>query len=148
MAAKGAQRRSTEGSQVRLEHPHSGMGAPEEQDANPRTVVLSRRRTAEVATPSPSTVTEIPLTTAKLDAAANQEPSGPPEDLICPLTHELMVDPVMLYGSGQTYERAPIERWLATHDTDPMTGVLLDSPMDKTLRENVLVRKQCRKYNA
>ena len=73
------------------------------------------------------------------------EPSGPPEELVCPLTHELMVDPVMLVGSGQTYERAPLERWLATHDTDPMTGVQLT---DKTVRENVLVRSLCRKYNA
>ena len=73
------------------------------------------------------------------------EPPGPPEELVCPLTHELMVDPVMLVGSGQTYERAPLERWLATHDTDPMTNVLLT---DKTVRENVLVRSLCRKYNA
>ena len=65
------------------------------------------------------------------------EPSGPPEELVCPFTLELMVDPVMLVGSGWTYERAPLERWLATHDTDPMTNVLLT---DKTVRENVLVR--------
>ena len=76
------------------------------------------------------------------------EPSGPPEELVCPLTHELMVDPVILMGSGQTYERAPLERWLATHDTDPMTGAQLTSSLDKTLRENVLVRSMCRKYSA
>ena len=76
------------------------------------------------------------------------EPSGPPEELVCPLTHELMVDPVILIGSGQTYERAPLERWLATHDTDPMTGAQLTSSLDKTLRENVLVRSMCRKYSA
>ena len=76
------------------------------------------------------------------------EPSGPPEELVCPLTHELMVDPVILIGSGQTYERAPLERWLATHDTDPMTGAQLTSSLDKTLRENVLVRSMCRRYSA
>ena len=63
------------------------------------------------------------------------EPSGPPEELVCPLTHELMVDPVMLLSSGQTYERAPLERWLATHDTDPMTGVQLTSPLTRRSRE-------------
>ena len=73
------------------------------------------------------------------------EPSGPPEELVCPLTHELMVDPVILMASGQTYERAPLERWLATHDTDPMTGAQLTT---KLLAENVLVRSMCRKYNA
>ena len=66
----------------------------------------------------------------------------PPEELICPLSHELMVDPVIL-GSGQTYERKHIERWLASHNTDPMTGARLES---RNLTENVLVRSMCRKY--
>lgn len=68
--------------------------------------------------------------------------TSPPEELVCPLTHELMVDPVMT-DDGQTYERAPLERWLASHDTDPLTGMHLK---DKTLRPNVLVRGLCRKY--
>ena len=72
------------------------------------------------------------------------EPDSPPEELVCPLTHELMVDPVILMGSGQTYERAPLERWLATHDTDPMTGAKLTR---KDLAENVLVRSMCRRYS-
>ena len=65
-----------------------------------------------------------------------------PEELVCPLTHELMIDPVMLFETGQTYERASIEKWLATHDTDPLTGVAL---ADKTLRSNVALRCMCRK---
>ena len=55
-----------------------------------------------------------------------------------------MTDPVITSG-GHTYERGQIERWLATHDTDPLTGERLD---DKTLRPNVLVRSMCRKYAA
>ena len=55
-----------------------------------------------------------------------------------------MIDPVIT-TSGYTYERGPIERWLATHDTDPMTGEPLS---DKTLRPNMLVRSMCRKYSA
>ena len=73
------------------------------------------------------------------------EPSGPPEELVCPFTHELMVDPVMLVGSGQTYERAALERWLATHDTDPMTGAQLTNT---SLAGNVLVRSMCREVHA
>ena len=75
---------------------------------------------------------------------AEKDDEEPPEEFVCPLTHELMIDPVITMH-GQTYERAPIERWLATHDTDPMTGAPLS---DKTLRENVLVRSLCRKYSA
>ena len=65
------------------------------------------------------------------------DPDAPPEELVCPLTHELMVDPVILVASGQTYERAPLEQWLASHDTDPMTGARLT---EKRVTENVLVR--------
>ena len=36
----------------------------------------------------------------------------PPEEFICPLSLEMMYDPVIV-DSGQTYERAFIERWIA-----------------------------------
>ena len=38
---------------------------------------------------------------------------------ICPITHELMVDPV-LAEDEHTYERSAIEMWLGTHCTSPM----------------------------
>ena len=66
-----------------------------------------------------------------------------PEELLCPLTHELLIDPVMT-EDGHTYERAVLERWLSSHDTDPLTGVVM---RDRTLRPNVLVRGMCRKWN-
>tara|TARA_B100001778_G_scaffold304368_1_gene282275 strand:- start:921 stop:2288 length:1368 start_codon:yes stop_codon:yes gene_type:complete len=66
-----------------------------------------------------------------------------PAELFCPLTHELMVDPVLLVESGQTYERAPLVRWLETHDTDPMTGTHLTN---RDITENILVRSMCRRY--
>lgn len=65
-----------------------------------------------------------------------------PDELICSLSLQLMIDPVMTAG-GHTYERASIERWLETHSTDPLTGENMD---DKTLRPNALVRSMCRKY--
>ena len=41
--------------------------------------------------------------------------SALPEELTCPLTFELMVDPVVT-ADGQTYKRWAIEEWLATRD--------------------------------
>jgi Mg-chelatase subunit ChlD len=38
----------------------------------------------------------------------------------CPITDELMVDPVM-DPDGNTYERAAIIQWLSTHNTSPIT---------------------------
>jgi len=42
------------------------------------------------------------------------------EHLTCPLTHELFEDPVST-KYGHTYSRKAIEKWLETHDTDPLT---------------------------
>lgn len=44
-----------------------------------------------------------------------------PPDLICPITHELMQDPVMTCD-GQIYDRKSIEFWLKDHHTSPLTN--------------------------
>jgi hypothetical protein len=51
--------------------------------------------------------------------------SAPPEDFRCPISLELMSDPVIL-ATGQTYDRSSIQRWLdAGHRTCPKTKQLL-----------------------
>ena len=35
----------------------------------------------------------------------------PPEEFLCPISHEMMEDPVMVVATGMTYERAIIEMW-------------------------------------
>ena len=47
------------------------------------------------------------------------------EQLKCPISHELMVDPVIA-ADGNTYERKEIEEWLETHDTSPLTNQRLE----------------------
>ncbi|XP_024401002.1 U-box domain-containing protein 13 isoform X1 [Physcomitrium patens] len=48
-----------------------------------------------------------------------------PDDFKCPISLDLMKDPVIV-ATGQTYERACIQRWLDSgHKTCPKTGVLL-----------------------
>ena len=49
-----------------------------------------------------------------------------PEDLLCPISRELMSDPV-LAADGHAYERVHIEEWLSHHLTSPLTGELLQS---------------------
>ena len=50
------------------------------------------------------------------------DPVSPPHQYLCPITHEIMTDPVNT-EAGQTYERAAIESWFReNHSTDPMTG--------------------------
>ena len=58
---------------------------------------------------------------------ANALDEEPPELYLCPITHELMKDPVVC-GDGFTYERAAIEAWLRNkkHPVSPMTGEPVD----------------------
>jgi tetratricopeptide (TPR) repeat protein len=48
-----------------------------------------------------------------------------PEELICPITQQLMEDPVFT-ADGHTYERSAIQQWINTgHLNSPMTNLLL-----------------------
>ncbi|WIA39971.1 hypothetical protein OEZ86_013401 [Tetradesmus obliquus] len=77
-------------------------------------------------------------------AAAAEAGSEVPSDLLCPITYQLLEDPVILVDSHQTYERAAIEEWLSRGNSkDPVTGIRLAST---TLVPNVLVRKLAREW--
>lgn len=71
--------------------------------------------------PSPSTWLAIPARTRSM---LSKERQWPPQ-FLCPITGELMVDPVTT-SDGHTFERVAIERWLVGHDTSPMTGSKLE----------------------
>eukprot|EP00899_Mesostigma_viride_P007658 jgi/Mesvir1/16894/Mv15771-RA.2 len=47
----------------------------------------------------------------------------PPAHFLCPISYDLMRDPVILVETGQTYERDAIEQWFARgNNTDPLTN--------------------------
>jgi hypothetical protein len=50
----------------------------------------------------------------------------PPEDFLCPISCELMGDPVTTLA-GNTYEKVHIMAWFRTHKTDPLTNSKLSS---------------------
>ena len=61
------------------------------------------------------------------DVGTNPESTSqaqPPSQFVCPITMEVMLDPVIL-ASGHTYDRQSITAWLKTKKTDPMTGMRL-----------------------
>eukprot|EP00743_Colponemidia_sp_Colp-15_P015411 GILK01018529.1.p1 GENE.GILK01018529.1~~GILK01018529.1.p1 ORF type:complete len:347 (+),score=48.33 GILK01018529.1:72-1043(+) len=66
------------------------------------------------------------------------------ESFNCPITCELMQDPVVA-ADGFTYERWAIEKWLKHHDTSPCTGCSLPH---KQLIPNFLIRSQIRNASA
>ena len=65
-----------------------------------------------------------------------EDTSSTPRSFCCPLSQQLMVDPVAT-TEGITYERRNIVEYLKTHNEDPVTRRLL---RDKSLRENRALR--------
>ena len=63
------------------------------------------------------------------------------EDLKCPITQEIFVNPVIT-SDGQTYSREAITKWLQTHITSPITNTKLSN---KTLIPNIIVRNLAEK---
>jgi len=49
-----------------------------------------------------------------------------PDEFRCPITCELMEDPVIC-GDGHTYERSAIVRWLGSHGSSPKTNARLQT---------------------
>ncbi len=59
-------------------------------------------------------------------AFVSQDSTLSVDDLQCPITYDLFVDPVTLEGDGIVYERSAIEQWLRRgHMTSPITNVTL-----------------------
>ena len=73
---------------------------------------------------------------ARRDSRGDTELGDLPQELVCPITMNVMSDPVFT-SDGQTYERRAIEEWLTTHDTSPLTGAVLTSAV---LTPNVTLR--------
>lgn len=49
------------------------------------------------------------------------------ENLLCPITLEIMKDPVIILQTKQVYDRKNIEKWFQGHSTCPLTGMKLSS---------------------
>lgn len=66
-----------------------------------------------------------------------------PVHYLCPITRELMTDPVVA-SDGFTYDRSAIENWLSLgRRTSPMTNALL---ADETLRPDMALAQQIQAY--
>jgi hypothetical protein len=71
---------------------------------------------------------------------------APPEELLCPITTDLMDDPVVA-ADGHSYERAAIARWLAERRRAPATSPLTGAVLPHTgLTPNYALRKIIRDW--
>jgi len=76
---------------------------------------------------------------------APAENAGPPPELICPISYDILDDPVLLVGDGLTYSRALITKWLETNSRLPWTGAALSSKQ-RVLAPNILARQLVAAY--
>ena len=60
------------------------------------------------------------------------------DELICPISQELPVDPVMALD-GKIYERASIERWLKKHKRSPLTGLAMGTTLTPALQLRTII---------
>ncbi len=58
------------------------------------------------------------------------------DTLRCPITREIMRDPVILVFSGRSYERAAIADHLRNSGADPETGNVIPDPEQQRLIDN------------
>eukprot|EP00741_Cyanophora_paradoxa_P012803 tig00020629_g12367.t1 len=109
--------RSPEGQIEACRGPGPGPGPTEAEPAG-------SRLGSSAPAPPPPLVPPPAAAPAPLPAPFAARPSGPPPpEFLCPITHEVMVDPVMIAdGTGHSYERGAVDNWLAWHGKSPLTG--------------------------
>lgn len=90
---------------------------------------------AAVFLPSETGNSALISTGGRGDGSAENAPlpvAEAPPSFFCPITQDLMRDPVLI-GDGHTYERDAIKQWLAGHSTSPMTN----APLSESQRNMV-----------
>ena len=65
-----------------------------------------------------------------------------PHEFICPITTEIMKDPVIL-TDGHVYEKSAIKKWLQNNNTSPLTKINVDKDI---LIPCFVLRKQIQEY--
>lgn len=92
--------------------------------------------------PPPPNVT--PLNTSSISATTiSSLPDHVQTMITCPLTQQIMSDPVM-DSQGNTYERSAIEQWMATRS--PATDPLNRQPITNILIPNMAIRSLIQLY--
>ncbi|KAJ4459710.1 hypothetical protein PAPYR_4097 [Paratrimastix pyriformis] len=97
------------------------------------------------ANPSPSGTPATTVATQSAVPPVAGNPNDPPPDFLCPITRELMRDPVVA-ADGHSYDRVAITEWMA-HSTGAPKSPLTNQPLDsQTLTENFALRRLIREW--
>ena len=86
--------------------------------------MLEYRLEANAAKQQERALKSAALKQARRDAGVELALRDRPEEHLCPISYEVMVDPVVA-ADGQVYEKVQIERWLEDKKTSPLSGAAL-----------------------
>ena len=78
-------------------------------------------RPSQLDTPTNSTLASQKIGKAGMERLHSESAAWAREEYFCPITCEIMEDPVVA-ADGHTYERTAIAEWLEHHDLSPLTG--------------------------
>ncbi len=78
----------------------------------------------------------------RLDTGMHEESDDIPDEFVCPITLNLMEDPVVL-SDGHSYERINLVDWLKNNNTSPKTNQILP---DKTFYTNYNLLKSIARF--
>ena len=81
------------------------------------------------------------MSSINITDATNEWRSRIPDAFICPISMEMMTDPVIT-TAGQTYERKSIEEWFKDNNIDPVAHI----PVVKILTPNIALKQQIQKF--
>jgi len=76
--------------------------------------------------------------------AQHPEPQNRYQQFLCPISMDIMLDPVVVGGSGNTYDRKSIEKHFQHCHRDPLNNMELRRPADRKLIPNNQLRSQIR----
>lgn len=83
---------------------------------------------------------EIKTLIQNLSCDEEEEEEEKEQIFLCPITREIMCDPVLLAADGHSYEREAISTWLSQHARSPMTGLDILEETDRMFYPNITLR--------
>jgi len=134
---------------VRLDIP-SPCCSVQRREAPARSRRHSRRKSRDVVDAEGKGVPDAKPLVADGGAGKKRSEAEIPDHFRCPITLEIMEDPVFLFTqSGRSFERAALEQWLAYHPAvDPLTNevhaTLLEFAPNRVLRD--VIATWCREH--
>lgn len=118
-----------------IQPPPAAIAAPLGPAASP--ALPARSRSNNLFSTKPASKKPPPVQRAQSWQLTPDEDTTIPPFFKCPITGEVMIDPVQC-SDGHTYERSAIATWLTKHSTSPNTNVRLTN---KNLLPNHALRQ-------